>query len=57
MNEIFSITFLYTHQPSHKNIAPLSFLNQAVGRGVFILLVCPTGHSLFYNYFTTLHNI
>ena len=40
MNEIFSITFLYTHQPSHKKIAPRPFRIKAVGRGVFILLVC-----------------
>jgi len=32
MNENFSITFLYAYQPSHKKIAPLSLLNQAVGR-------------------------
>ena len=32
MNEIFSITFLYTHQPSHKNIAPRPFRTKAVRR-------------------------
>ena len=32
MNEIFSITFLYTHQPSYKNIAPRPFRTKAVRR-------------------------
>ena len=40
MNENFSITFLDARQPLHKNIAPRPFRIKAVGRGVFVLLVC-----------------